>query len=164
METLGGATMSASSREQMMYCVDVLRPNVTDAFNFLGETIKCPMIKEAKVEEMKQVIQFQMMDMMPQILMGEGLQMAGYGKMDGKLQQLGRPHFCSDEALPNLTAQSVHAFREQHLMNKPEGIVVSGSGIEHDALWNWPMLTLVTLRHLSQMMMMPHPHLVQVFN
>jgi len=41
--------------------------------------------------------------------MGEGLQLAAYGPMDGKLQQLGRPHFCTAEALPNLTAESVHA-------------------------------------------------------
>eukprot|EP00571_Detonula_confervacea_P006250 CAMPEP_0172320174 /NCGR_PEP_ID=MMETSP1058-20130122/39859_1 /TAXON_ID=83371 /ORGANISM="Detonula confervacea, Strain CCMP 353" /LENGTH=582 /DNA_ID=CAMNT_0013035385 /DNA_START=67 /DNA_END=1815 /DNA_ORIENTATION=+ len=136
MENLGGASFATSSREQMMYCVDVLRPNVDKAFNLMGETIKCPMIEEAEVEEMKQVIQFQMMDMMPQLSMGEGMQMAAYGPVEGGkvLQQLGRPHFCTAEALPNLTAQSVHAFREQHLINKPEGIVVSGSGISHDAL------------------------------
>ena len=135
MENLGGASFATSSREQMMYCVDVLRPNVKQAFNILGETIKCPMIEEIEVQEMKQVIEFQIMDMMPQILMGEGLQMAGYGPIDGKkLQQLGRPHFCTPESLPNLTAQSVHAFREQYLLNRPKGIVVSGSGIEHDAL------------------------------
>ncbi|KAL9187943.1 hypothetical protein ACHAXT_006321 [Thalassiosira profunda] len=134
MEHLGGAHFATSSREQMMYCVDVLRPNVNAAFDILGETIKCPLIEGMEVEEMKQVIQFQNMDMMHQMLMGEGLQMAGYGPIDGKVQQLGRPHFCTDEALPKLTAQSVHAFREQHLLHQPQGIVVSGSGIEHDAL------------------------------
>ena len=134
MENLGGASFATSSREQMMYCVDVLRPNVSQAFNLLGETIKCPMIEEMEVEEMKQVIEFQIMDMIPQISMGEGLQMAGYGPIDGKLQQLGRPHFCTPESLQNLTAQSVHAFRDQYLLNRPQGIVVSGSGISHDEL------------------------------
>mmetsp|Transcript_36187 Transcript_36187/g.76055 ORF Transcript_36187/g.76055 Transcript_36187/m.76055 type:complete len:580 (-) Transcript_36187:58-1797(-) len=134
MENLGGASFATSSREQMLYCVDVLRPNVKEAFNLLGDVIKCPMIETNEVEEMKQVIEFQMMDMMPQISMGEGLQMAGYGPLDGKVQQLGRPHFCTAEALANLTVDSVHAFREQHLLHKPEGIVVSGTGISHDAL------------------------------
>jgi len=136
METLGGASFATSSREQMMYCVDVLRPNVNDAFQLLGETIKCPMIEEMEVEEMKQVIQFQTMDVMPQILMGEGLQLAGYGSLDGgkTLQQLGRPHFCTAEFLPQLTSHSVHAFREQHLLHNPRGLVVSGSGIEHEKL------------------------------
>ncbi|KAL7493036.1 hypothetical protein ACHAWT_002346 [Skeletonema menzelii] len=134
LESLGGATFAQSSREQMMYCVDVLRPNVHAAFNLLGETIQSPIVQEMEVEEMKQVIMFQTMDMMPHVLMGEGLQLAAYGPMDGKLQQLGRPHFCTAEALPNLTADSVHAFREQHILNNPEKIVVSGSGISHDAL------------------------------
>ena len=143
MEHLGSAYFATSSREQMMYCVDVLRPNVNLAFGLLSETIKCPMLEELEIEEMKQVIQFQVMDIMPQVLMGEGLQMAGYGPLDngsgddGKnniLQQLGRPHFCTPESLPNLTAQSVHAFRELHLLNRPRGIVVSGSGIAHEAL------------------------------
>ena len=134
LETLGGATFAQSSREQMMYCVDVLRPNVKEAFNLLGETIRNPLVQDIEVEEMKQVIMFQTMDMMPQMLMGEGLQLAAYKPMGGKFQQLGRPHFCTAEDLPNLTADSVHAFREQHLLNNPEGIVVSGSGISHDAL------------------------------
>lgn len=38
------------------------------------------------------------------------------------------------ENLEKLTTQSVHAFREQFLLNKPNGIVVAGSGIEHEAL------------------------------
>ncbi len=144
MENIGSAYFATSSREQMMYCVDVLRPNVNMAFGLLSETIKCPMLEELEIEEMKQVIQFQVMDIMPQVLMGEGLQMAGYGPLDDNgsgdddknniLQQLGRPHFCTPESLPNLTARSVHTFRELHLLNRPRGIVVSGSGIAHEAL------------------------------
>jgi len=134
MENLGAVTLATSGREQMMYCVDVLRPNVSQAFGILGETIKSPMIDEVEVEEMKQVINFQLMDIMPQILLGEGLQMAAYGPLEGTLQQLGRPHLCTTETLSNLTPQSVHAFREQYLLDNPEGIVVSGSGIGHDDL------------------------------
>jgi processing peptidase subunit alpha len=94
MEKLGGATFATSSREQFMYGVDVLRPNATQAFNLLGETVNTPMVYEDELDQMKQVIAFQLMDTNPQILLGEGLQMAGYGVKDGVLQQLGRPHFC----------------------------------------------------------------------
>lgn len=145
MERLGGACFATSGREQMMYCVDVLRPNVGAAFHLLADTIKYPLVDEGEVEEMKRAMEYQMMDVQPQILMGEGLQMAGYGPLRsvemgdemGNMmiqQQLGRPHFCTPESLPNLTARSVHAFRERHLINRPNGIVVSGSGIAHDAL------------------------------
>eukprot|EP00956_Cyclotella_meneghiniana_P010762 scaffold15073_cov72-Cyclotella_meneghiniana.AAC.3 len=101
MDKLGGAIFATSSREQFMYGVDVLRPNTTQAFNLLGETVNCPMVYEEELEQMKQVIEFQLMDMNPQVLLGEGLQMAGYGVRDneGELQQLGRPHFCKSYEL-----------------------------------------------------------------
>ncbi|KAL7551060.1 hypothetical protein ACHAWF_014262 [Thalassiosira exigua] len=134
MESMGGASYATSNREQMMYCCDVLRPNVGRAFELMAEAIKIPAIEEAEVEETKQVIRFQMMDAHPQLSMMEGLQTATYGPIDGRVQQLGRPHLCTEEALEHLTAASVHAFREQHLLHKPRGIVVAGSGIAHDAL------------------------------
>lgn len=142
MEHLGGACFATSGREQMMYCVDVLRPNAGAAFGMLADTIKCPLVDDDEVEEMKRTMEFQMMDVAPQVQMGEGLQMAGYGPLppigggEGapRVQQLGRPHFCTPESLPDLTARSVHAFRERHLLGRPGGIVVSGSGISHSEL------------------------------
>ena len=38
------------------------------------------------------------------------------------------------ENLNKLTTKSVHTFREQFLLHEPNGIVVAGSGIEHEAL------------------------------
>lgn len=38
------------------------------------------------------------------------------------------------ENLVKITTESVHAFREKFLLHKPNGIVVAGSGIEHEAL------------------------------
>ena len=140
MEKLGGAHFATSSREQMLYCVDVLRPNVREAFGLLADTVQYPVIDDTEVEEMKQVIEFQSADILPQIQCQEGLQTAAYeGTQDptvrgAALQQLGRPHFCAPEALPHLSARSVHAFRERCLLHRPEGIVVSGSGISHDIL------------------------------
>lgn len=97
MEKLGGVTFATSSREQFMYGVDVLRPNCAEAFALLAETVNCPMVYEEELDQMKQVIEFQLMDtniMDPRILLGEGLQIAGYGVRGEGMQQLGRPHFC----------------------------------------------------------------------
>ena len=69
------------------------------------------MIADIEVEEMKQVIEFQFINMVPQILFGEGLQMAAYGLSDrGKARQQFVRHLCTAEALPNLLAQSVNVF------------------------------------------------------
>lgn len=157
LDNLGAATFANSSREQMMYCVDVLRPNAVPAFDLLAEVVKCPEVAEEEVEEMKKVMEFQLMDVVPQILLGEGLQMAAYGKLaasnndnngdgdDDALQQLGRPHFCTAEALPLLSAESVRFFKQQNLLHNPHGVVVSGSGIEHDALVE------LAMRHFGDM-------------
>ncbi|KAL7469033.1 hypothetical protein ACHAXS_009296, partial [Conticribra weissflogii] len=145
LDGLGAATFANSSREQMMYCVDVLRPNAEAAFDLLAEVVKCPDVQREEVDEMKKVMDFQLTDVVPQILLGEGLQMAAYGPLndpehiddDDRLQQLGRPHFCTAEALPLLTPDSVRLFKRQNLLHNPKGIVVAGSGIEHDALVDW---------------------------
>lgn len=133
MDEIGGATFASGSREQMMYCVDVLRPNVEVAMEVMADTILRPRIEEADVEGMKRVIEFQHLDMLPEVKLGEGLQVAGYGPIDGEIQQLGRPHFCPLEALPALNTEVVHNFRKDHLL-LPHEMVIAGAGIGHDEL------------------------------
>jgi len=144
MEKLGGAHCAASSREQMLWGIDVLRPNVRAGFEMLADTVKCPMIDAAEVEEMKEVTTFQATDIMPQFLVGEGLHMAAYGPRDGALQQLGRPHFCAPEALPHLLAQSIHAFRERCLLRRPGGSWCRDPASLTRPWWNLPRNTSVT--------------------
>ena len=133
MDEIGGATFASGSREQMMYCVDVLRPNVEVAMEVMADTILRPRIEEADVEGVKRVIEFQHLDMLPEVKLGEGLQVAGYGPIDGEIQQLGRPHFCPLEALPALNTEVVHNFRKDHLL-LPHEMVIAGAGIGHDEL------------------------------
>lgn len=134
MDELGGATFASGSREQIMYCVDVLRPNVEKALEVLADTVLRPKITDEDVEAMKKVIEFQHLDLLPEVKLGEGLQVAAYGPLDGGgMQQLGRPHFCPLEAFPNLNAQVIHDFRRDHLLI-PEEMVVAGAGIGHDEL------------------------------
>lgn len=96
MDTLGGATYASSGREQLMYCVDILRPNVEEAMEILAETILRPRILPEEVEEMKQVMFYQYEErhqpggMGSEIALGEGIQLAAYR---GQNQQLGRVHF-----------------------------------------------------------------------
>ncbi len=97
LDTLGGVSFASSSREQFLYCIDVLRPNIDQAMHMLQDVVLHPYIDDAVVEEMKRVIEFQWMDMVPEILLSEGLQIAAYGPMEGNNsspQQLGKYHFC----------------------------------------------------------------------
>ena len=127
MNVLGGSTFASSSREQMMFCVDILRPSVEEATEIMASTILTPIISEEEVIEMKQVMEYQVQDMIPEVKMGEGLHMAAYQN-----QQLGRPHFCPMEDIPKLNAQMVKEFRAQHF--SPSEMVLAGAGIEHERL------------------------------
>lgn len=133
LDNLGGVSFASSSREQFLYCIDVLRPNVRQAMGLLRDVILEPRLDDLTVEEMKRVIEFQWMDMVPEMVLSEGLQLAGYSPIKGEIQQLGKPHLCPLESLPYLTADVVKKFRHDNLLN-PHNLVVAGSGLQHDEL------------------------------
>ncbi len=151
LDSLGGVSFANSSREQFLYCIDVLRPNVNEAMGMLRDIVLEPQIDDFTVDEMKRVVEFQWMDMVPEVVLGEGLQIAGYGPRpnnDGTMtiQQLGKSHFCPLDALPNLNAASVQQFRNEHLLN-PKSMVVVAAGMQHDDLVK---LADETFGHLEQ--------------
>lgn len=89
MDTLGGFTFANSSREQMMYCIDILQSNIDDACEILAGTVLSPNFTEDEVEGSKQIVHFLYEDMMPEMKVLEGLQRCAYMN-----QPLGRPHLC----------------------------------------------------------------------
>jgi processing peptidase subunit alpha len=86
----GGTSFANTGREQTLYCLDILRPNVEQGMELLKQVTLEPQIRPDEVEECKQAMQFQAMDIPPELMLGEVLQEAAYGSD----QQLGRPHFC----------------------------------------------------------------------
>lgn len=133
LDSLGCVSFANSSREQFLYCMDVLRPNVKPSFDLLRQALLEPRLMEHELEEIKKIVEYQWMDIMPEMRLGEGLHMAAYGELNGQLQQLGRPHFCPLEALPSINIDNIREFRNQHLLN-PEEMVIAASGIQHDEL------------------------------
>ncbi len=129
MNVLGGSTFATSSREQFMFCVDILRPSVAEAMEILSSSVLRPCLTTEEVESSKLVMQYQMEDMIPEMKLGEGLHIAAYCN-----QQLGRPHFATSTSLQHLTPSEVKEFRRKHLLSSPTGMVLSGAGIEHDHL------------------------------
>ena len=97
-QELGGATFASSSREQFLYCIDILRPSVPQAMKTLAQSVM-HLPTEEQLDQVKRVVEYQYMDMLPEVLLGEGLQMAAYGPIqknndNAYIQQLGRPHLC----------------------------------------------------------------------
>lgn len=134
LDSLGGVSFANSSREQFLYCIDVLRPNVEQSMRLLRDVVLEPRLDDLTVDEMKRVVEFQWMDMVPEVVLGEGLQIAGYGQIqEEQIQQLGRSHYCPLEALPSLNANTIADFRNKHLLN-PNSMVIAAAGMQHDDL------------------------------
>lgn len=86
----GATSFANTGREQTLYCLDILRPNVQEGMKLLSEVVLSPRMTEEEVEHCKKAMEYQWMDIMPEILLSEVLQKAAYGGN----QQLGKSHFC----------------------------------------------------------------------
>ena len=86
----GATSFANTGREQTLYCLDILRPNVQEGMKLLSEVLLSPQVTEEEVFFCKKAMEYQAMDIMPEILLGEVLQQAAYGPT----QQLGKRHLC----------------------------------------------------------------------
>lgn len=126
-----GATRFVSiSREQTLHCIDVLRPNVEHAVALIADVLLEPNLDESEIEHCKAVLRIQAQEAIPELALGEALQMAAYG-LD---QQLGRLHFATLEAVEELDTNKVVEFYQSTIRHNPKGMVVAGAGIGHDEL------------------------------
>lgn len=126
----GGTRFVNTGREQSLVCIDILRPNVEKAMHLLREVLIKPKFLPEEVEDAQRTMEFQAMDLPPELVMEEALQTAAYG-ID---QQLGKPHFCPEEALPFLTADALKSFWNNNVLGNPQDVVIGGAGIGHDQL------------------------------
>jgi processing peptidase subunit alpha len=128
-----GATRFVShSREQTLHCIDILRPNVKKAMKLLSQVVLEPLITEVQEEFLQalSVLEFQAQEQLPELVLGEALQVAAYGPE----QQLGKLHFTTQETIPQLTPELVQDFYLKSIRHNPKGMVVAAAGLGHDEL------------------------------
>ena len=78
-----------STRENLIYCIDVFRSNSERALNILADTILSPTFPEEELEESRMVVEFQQEELPSQVFSRELVQQAAY-----KGYPLGARHFC----------------------------------------------------------------------
>jgi processing peptidase subunit alpha len=128
-----GATRFVShSREQTLHCIDILRPNVKEGMQLLSQVVLEPLITEVPDDFMQAlaVLEFQAQEQLPELVLGEALQVAAYGPE----QQLGKLHFATLDTIPQLTPDLVQDFYLKSIRNNPEGMVIAAAGFGHDEL------------------------------
>jgi processing peptidase subunit alpha len=127
----GGTRFANTGREQALHCVDVLRPNVHKAMGLLAECLLEPVFDPIEVDEAKQALQYQALDLPPELWLGEALQMASFGLH----QPLGQVHFCPPNMeLPHLTAATVEEYWHESFTRNPHQLVVAGAGVRHETM------------------------------
>jgi processing peptidase subunit alpha len=147
----GGSNFANSGREQSLHCIDVLRPNVDQAVGLLAETLLEPAFDPRELQEAHMALEYQAMNVPPELWLAEALQMAAYGPT----QPLGQAHFLpSHKSAAHLTPAVVRAFWEAHFVQNPHEIVVAGAGIAHAALVE---LADRHFGHLQQQQASPRP-------
>ena len=124
MEQLGGMVQCISSREQIMFCVDVLRENIEPALKLLADTVLTPRLAEDDITEAREVIALQANELPAEQLSRDAATVAAFAG-----SPLGNTHFCPPEAAARITRRGVQEFRTRHLLGSNS--LVSAAGVEH---------------------------------
>jgi processing peptidase subunit alpha len=142
----GGTRFVSAGREQSLWCLDLLRPNVDAGLELLlDQVILNPAFSEREMEEAAQVLGFQSLDMPPELLLSEAIQSAAYGAD----QQLGKQHFAMTN--PDITPADLRQFWNSYIVSNPTGLVVAGAGVSHQ------QVVERTERHLGHLVQRPPP-------
>jgi processing peptidase subunit alpha len=85
----GATSFANAGREQTLWCLDILRPNAEKGMDLLKQVVLEPLLQDWEIDDAKRAMEYQAMDVMPQVQLGEAMQLAAYGSD----QQLGKTHF-----------------------------------------------------------------------
>jgi len=131
-QKLGGVCYSNSTRDQTMYCLDVVRNELDTALQLFQDGIVNPQnFSNEEIEYGKMVLGYQWEDSLPEVKLAECLMLAAY-KRDSAL---GKWHFSPPEELgTSITHNSIHQFRNEHFI--PNEMVLSATGLSHSDLVN----------------------------
>ncbi len=143
LQNWGGNSFCNTSREQTLHCIDILRPNAHHAMQLLKEVVLEPQFSDEEVEDCQRAMEFQAKDFPHELSLGEALQIAAFGTD----QQLGKLHFCPPDEVVNLNANLVRDFWQTNMVGNPQGMVVAGTGIDHNELVD---MTRLHFGHLEQ--------------
>lgn len=113
-----------SLRENIFYCVDVLKDNVETALDILADTILNPTFPEEELEMTRQIIQYQSEELPAEVFSRDLVQRAAYNGYP-----MGNYHYCPENRLAEVTQNTLHNFRSKYFYG--DNCVFSCVGLEH---------------------------------
>eukprot|EP01041_Mallomonas_annulata_P007059 gene7059-14362_t len=126
-EQLGGMVQCLTSRENIMFCVDVFRQNAEHALDILADAVLHTRLTDEELEESRMIMSFQHNELPSELISRDTLQRAAYLN-----SPLSNHHYCPELIIPTLNEETIQKFRSNILFG--ENCVLSGSGIDHETL------------------------------
>lgn len=124
-EQLGGMVQCLTTRENILYCVDVLRENAEQALDILADSVMNPTFSEEEVEESKYTAKLMIDEMPSDMLSRDAVQMAAYSG-----SPLGAAHFCPPDEIDKISVDTLRDFHKQFFVG--ENCFLAAAGIDHD--------------------------------
>ena len=145
-EKLGGMVQCISSRESIMYCVDVLKENLEPAMKLLSNVIlKSPTnLSEYDIEECKMIMQYQWDELPGEIISRDHVSIAAYST-----SSLGKHHFLPLDSLDKLNISNVNSFYNNNFYS--ENCHLCAAGVNHDEFVALSKKYFNTLKNKNEM-------------
>lgn len=124
-ENIGGTAQCVSSRESILYCVDVLRENHLTAIDILADAVLNPTYDNDDIEVCQNIMKLQINEFPGEILTKDAVQIGGY-----KNYPLGCSHFCPENKVNVVSKELIERFRKSNYFG--ENVVVAAAGIDHE--------------------------------
>lgn len=124
-EQLGGMVQCIATRENVMYCVDVLRENLEPALDILADTICRPQFTPEEVEDAKNIARLMVDEMPSDILSRDAAVIAAY-----KGSPLGNYHYIPIDKIDALNSQMLKDFHKHAFVGS--NTFIAAAGVEHE--------------------------------
>ncbi len=115
-----------STRENIIYCVDVLRDNTEKALDILADAVLRPTFPESELEETRTLVGLQSDELPADILSRDLVQRAAYQGFP-----LGNNHFTPSSNLANVNSEMLQNFRRKYFFGG--NCILSAAGVDHEA-------------------------------
>ncbi|KAG0365620.1 Metalloenzyme, LuxS/M16 peptidase-like protein [Gamsiella multidivaricata] len=127
LEAAGGNVMCSSSRESIMYQSALLPQDLPKMLSIMADTIRNPLISEVELDEQRISAGHEIEEYWskPEMILPELLHTVAY-----KDNTLGNPLLCPMDSLQTMTTDDIKSYI--HTWYRPERIVVSAVGADHD--------------------------------
>jgi len=130
LEKTGAIGSTSSSREHMVYSIDVPRYHLRRALDLLSDGIKNTLFLEEELDQQKTILESELQELQNNhdAVVHELMHLTAFSNGQG----LGLPMYCPPENLPHLTPQLLNKFSNDNFTGG--NIVLAGVGVEHHLL------------------------------